>query len=118
MTNYKALAAEYRLVDKRCRYAGSFDALLTGAGRDGKQRTILLDLKTLKHAHSPTRSVAAQCGAYLSMLAQWHPTIWVDQCVGLFSKPGVVELVVHEPQDCLDAWDEQWGRFEAWTPPF
>ena len=118
LNRYECLAAEFRLVDKRCRYAGSLDALLRGVGRDGKERTILMDLKTLKRAHSSTRSVAAQCGAYMSMLDQHFPSLLIDQCVGLFSKPGKVDIVVHEPQDCLDAWDQQWSKYQSWQPAF
>ena len=118
LTRYKALACEFRLVDKRGRYAGSLDALLRGIGSDGKERTILMDLKTLKHPHSSTRSVAAQCGGYLSMLAQHFPTLWVDRVVGLFSKPGSVDLVTHSCQDCLDAWDQRWKDYCDWEPEF
>jgi hypothetical protein len=52
------------------------------------------------------------------MLAQWHPTLWIDNCIVVNSFPGRVEITTYETQDCLDAWDEQWGRFEAWTPSF
>lgn len=100
-TKYQPLAVEHRLVDKKeLYYAGSFDFLLKGT--DGK--IILGDLKTLARANSPTRSVATQLGAYLYLMSQWHPEIMVTRCMGVFSKPGKVELTVHEPQECLDAW--------------
>ncbi len=101
---YQPLAVEHRLVDKDGYYAGSFDCLLRGEGKDGKTKTILCDLKTLSRANSPTRSVATQLGAYLYLMTQWHPDILVDSCMGIFSKPGAVELVVHDPQECLDSW--------------
>lgn len=115
---YKAIATEYRLVDKKMRYAGSLDFLLRGEDRNGKELTLLGDLKTKGNASSKVGDHKAQLGAYLSMLAQWHSDLWVDRCIVVNSFPGRVELTTYETQECLDAWDEQWGKYEAWQPVF
>ena len=116
-SRYEALASEYRLVDKKARFAGSLDFLLKGKDPKGNDRILLGDLKT-KSASGKCGDHKAQLGAYSSMLAQWHPTLWIDNCIVVNSFPGRVEITTYETQDCLDAWDEQWGRFEAWTPAF
>ena len=116
-SRYDALATEYRLVDKKARFAGSLDFLLKGKDPKGKDRILLGDLKT-KSATGKCGDHKAQLGAYASMLAQWHPTLWIDNCIVVNSFPGRVEITTYETQACLDAWDEQWGRFEAWTPAF
>ena len=112
---YEAIAVEHRMVSKDGFFAGSFDALLRGLDKSGKPQTILMDLKTLKHAHSPTRSIAKQAGAYICLLNDNHK-ILVDRVVGVFSKPGSVEMVVEDPQDCIDAWQDCLVEFRKSLP--
>ncbi len=96
-------------------FAGSFDGLLRGFDRDNQPITVLMDLKTLKHAGSPVRSIAKQAGAYITLLNDNHK-IFVDRVVGVFSKPGSVELVVEDPQDCIDAWQDCLLEFRKSLP--
>jgi hypothetical protein len=117
-TRYKAIGVELRLVDKRARYAGSCDFILEGSGSDGKTRRLLCDLKTKRSASSAIGDHKKQLGAYVKMASDFYPTLWIDKCLIVNSFPGRVEITTYETQDCLDAWDEQWGRFEAWTPAF
>ena len=66
-------------------------------------QTILADLKTLSSHRSQTRSIARQAGAYLCLLEDNH-RIFVDKVIGVFSKPGSVEVTVEDPQQCMEAW--------------
>ena len=112
---YQAVAVEHRMVSKDGFFAGSFDGLLRGLDKQGNPQTILMDLKTLKHAGSPVRSIAKQAGAYICLLNDNHK-ILVDRVVGVFSKPGSVELVVEDPQDCIDAWQDCLLEFRKSLP--
>ena len=112
---YEAVAVEHRMVSKDGFFAGSFDALVRGVSKAGDPLTILIDLKTLKHEHSPTRSCAKQFGAYTTLLNDAHH-VYVDKCVGLFSRPGSVELVVEDPQDCIDKWQHCLTEFKKTLP--
>ena len=112
---YQAVAVEHRMVSKDGFFAGSFDGLLRGFNKDNEPITVLMDLKTLKHAGSPTRSIAKQAGAYITLLNDNHQ-IFVDRVVGVFSKPGSVELVVEDPQDCIDAWQDCLLEFRKSLP--
>ena len=114
---YGAIATEYRLVDKKGRYAGSCDFLLKGTDKAGKELTILGDLKS-KSANGKVGNHKCQLGAYAAMFAQHHPSLWIDRCIVVNSFPGRVELSTHETQECLDAWDEQWARYQSWQPAF
>ena len=112
---YEAIAVEHRMVSKDGFFAGSFDGLLRGLDKQGKPITVLMDLKTVKRANSPTRSIAKQAGAYITLLNDNHQ-IFVDRVVGVFSKPGSVELVVEDPQDCIDAWQDCLLEFRKSLP--
>ena len=112
---YEAVAVEHRMVSKDGFFAGSFDGLLRGFSKEGEPITVLMDLKTLKHAGSPTRSIAKQAGAYICLLNDNHKII-VDRVVGVFSKPGSVELVVEDPQDCIDKWHHCLTEFKKTLP--
>ena len=114
---YGAIATEYRLVDKRGRYAGSCDFLLKGTDTKGKEICLLGDLKS-KSANGVKGDHKAQLGAYAAMFAQHHPSLWIDRCIVVNSFPGRVELSTYETQDCLDAWFEQWAKYQSWQPAF
>ena len=112
---YSAIASEYRLVDRRGRYAGSLDALVRGIDRDGKWSNVLLDLKT-KSANGTCGDHRAQLGAYTRMLNQWHSTLEIARCLVVNSFPGRVELSVYTVQECVDAWDQKWTDYCEWDP--
>jgi hypothetical protein len=114
---YSAIATEYRLVDRRGRYAGSLDALLRGKDRDGKWANILLDFKT-KSPSGTCGDHRAQLGAYCRMLNQWHCTIEITRCLVLNIFPGRVDLSVYSVQECTDAWDQRWKDYCNWKPDF
>ena len=115
---YKAIATEYRLVDKRRRYAGSLDFLLAGETPSGEPKVLLGDLKSKQRLNSAVGDHRAQLGAYYSMLIQHHPYLIVDQCIVVNSFPGKVEISVYEPQQCLEAWDDRYQAFCEWKPSF
>ena len=114
---YSAIATEYRLVDRRGRYAGSLDALVRGKDRDGKEATILLDFKS-KSASGSCGDHRAQLGAYARMLNQWHRTLQITRCLVLNVFPGRVDLSVYSVQECTDAWDQRWKDYCDWEPDF
>ena len=114
---YTAIATEYRLVDRRGRYAGSLDALVRGKDRNGKEATVLLDFKS-KSARGSCGDHRAQLGAYARMLNQWHSTLEITCCLVLNVFPGRVELSVYSVQECTDAWDQRWKDYCDWEPDF
>ena len=118
LNRYKAIATEYRLVDKRKRYAGSLDFLMAGETPSGEHKVWLGDLKSKQRANSSIGDHRAQLGAYVSMLMQHHPSLVVDECVVVNSFPGRVEISVHTVQDCLAAWDDKFQAFQDWKPSF
>lgn len=104
------LGVEYRLVDPRRRCAGSCDFIL----RTAKGTVVLGDLKTVgttPAAHS-RKTADAQLGSYCSMLALHHPLL-IERCVTVVAGPGVALVKPSEPDACVDAWEEAWGRHEA-----
>ena len=117
-SKYRALATEYRLVDKRRRWAGSFDFLLAGQDPKGNDRVIIGDLKTRSKASSSALNAKAQLGCYIATLMQWFPYLVVDVAVTVNSFPGRVDVVTAEPEECLAAWDDRYQAFADWKPSF
>ena len=109
----ETLATEYRVVDRYNSVAGSFDFLLRH--KDDPSFVILGDLKTVssKKAVSGRKPATAQLGAYAKMLQQWQPKISIAQCVTVVSGPERCKVITEDPRDCIDAWEEAWGRFQA-----
>ena len=109
----ETLATEYRVVDRYNSVAGSFDFLLRHA--DDPSFVVLGDLKTVssKKAVSGRKPASAQLGAYAKMLQQWQPKITITQCVTVVSGPEKCKVIKEDPQDCIDIWEEAWGRFQA-----
>jgi len=107
----ETLATEFRVVDRFNSVAGSFDFLIKQ--KDGM--TILGDLKSVSSvkAVSSRKPATGQCGAYVKMLQQHYPRIVVSQCVTVVSGPGKVKIIREEPQDCINAWEEAYGRHKA-----
>ena len=114
---YEVLAVEHRMVSLDGFYAGSLDCLLRGEDKNGEMQTILADLKTLSSHRSQTRSIARQAGAYLCLLGDTH-RIFVDKVIGVFSKPGSVEVTIEDPQQCMEAWVDCLDLFKNWKPSF
>ena len=107
----ETLATEFRVVDRFNSVAGSFDFLIKQ--KDGM--TILGDLKSVSSAKavSSRKPATGQCGAYVKMLQQHYPRTVVSQCVTVISGPGKVKVVREEPEDCINAWEEAYGRHQA-----
>ena len=116
-SQFEAIGVEHRMVSPDRFYAGSIDVLLKGNDKNGEPQTILADLKTLSSKRSPTRSISKQAGAYICLLADVE-RIQVDKVLGVFSKPGSVEITVEDPQDCIDAWLDCLDAFKKWKPSF
>ncbi len=107
----ETLATEFRVVDRFNSVAGSFDFLIKQ--KDGM--TILGDLKTVSSAKavSGRKAATGQCGAYVKMLQQHYPRIQVAQCVTVVSGPNKVKVIKQEPENCINAWEEAYGRHQA-----
>ena len=107
----ETLATEFRVVDRFNSVAGGFDFLI----REESGMIILGDLKTVSSAKavSSRKPATGQCGAYVKMLMQHYPQIVVSQCVTVVSGPGKVKIIREEPQDCINAWEEAYGRHQA-----
>ncbi len=113
-TKYRAIAVEHRLYGlwSRLTYAGSLDFLLT----DG-ERLLLGDLKTLSSARGKTRDISGQLGAYCIAIEQ-HYGLFVDACIGVFSKPGSVDVTTYTPDQCTESWTRAVERYEMQQLPF
>lgn len=112
----EVLATEYSVVDRYNSVAGSFDFLI----RDSNSRVILGDLKTVSSAKSVSsrKPATAQLGAYCKFL-NMHVPLLIDECITVVSGPGKCKVIRQSPQDeCIPAWEEAWGRFEATQPKF
>jgi len=109
----KTLATEFRVVDRFNSVAGSFDFLI--CHKDDPGFVILGDLKTVSSAKavSGRKPATMQLGAYTKMLGQHFGHITVTQCVTAISGPGKVKIIREEPQDCINAWEEAYGRHQA-----
>jgi hypothetical protein len=109
----ETLATEYRVVDRYNSVAGSFDFLLRY--EDDPSFVILGDLKTVssRKAVSGRKPATAQLGAYAKMLQQWHAKLTVTECVTVVSGPEKCKVIRQDPCECMNAWEEAWGRFQA-----
>jgi len=107
----ETLATEFRVVDRYNSVAGSFDFLI----KQESGMIILGDLKTVSSAKavSSRKPATGQCGAYVKMLLQHYPQIVVSQCVTIISRPGKVKVIREDPEDCVNAWEEAYGRHQA-----
>ena len=107
---FEPIAIEHRLCDLSRGVGGSLDAL----GYDNfTGKLVLLDLKSQSSAKYGTYSTDAQMGGYLGMLINRHG-ITIDECLTIWSRPG--ECLVGDPQDpndCLEAWEEAYEKWEA-----
>jgi len=107
---FEPIAIEYRMCDLRRGIGGSCDAL----GYDGfTGRLVLLDLKSQSSSKYGTYSTDAQMGGYLSMLIDRHG-ITVDECLTVWARPG--KCLIGDPQspdECLQAWEETYAKWEA-----
>ena len=115
----EVLATEYRVVDRYNSVAGSLDFCLRY--EDDPGFILVGDLKTVssKKAVSSRKPATAQLGAYAKMLELWHPNIRITECVTVVSGPDKCKVIRQSPQDeCIPAWEEAWGRFEATQPKF
>ena len=112
----EVLATEFCLVDKRSRYAGSFDALL----KTSKGSISLVDFKSVSSVKSmKTRKPAlAQLGGYASMLLDWAPHITIDKLVTCVIAPGESRVISSEVNDGLIAWGDAWDTFKLLECPF
>ena len=113
----EVLATEFQLVDKRGRYAGSYDALI----RTAKTKKVsLVDFKSVSSVKSmKTRKPAtAQLGGYASMLIDWFPHITIDKLVTCVIAPGESRVISSEVNDGLIAWGDAWDTFKLLECPF
>lgn len=96
---WEPAAVEMRLVDPRHSIAGSLDCILRNKD-DG--RHVLADLKTLGSSHAKTRDISPQLGGYLNLADQCAPHFPdITRCIGIWARPGAVELTTYETQDCI-----------------
>ena len=112
---FTPIAIELRMVSPDRFFTGAFDCLLEGPDKDGNTIRVLADFKTLSKPHSPTRKLARQLGSYCSLLIDTHQ-LSVSKCMGIFCRPGSVELTVEEPDDCLGAWVDCLDTFRKSLP--
>lgn len=113
----ETLATEYLLVDRYRPVAGSTDFIVRY--KDDPSFVLLGDLKTVSSTKAVTsrKSPLAQLGAYARMFQQWHPRIKITGCVTVISGPDKCKVRMHSPEDdCIPAWEECWGKFEAQLP--
>ena len=105
------MGVELRLVDPRLSLAGSCDFLIKTA----KGSVVLGDLKTCSSESSAKnrKGADAQLGAYLGMLNQNYPDVFIDRCVTVVSGPGICRVISADPDDCTAAWDEAYGLWKA-----
>ena len=109
------LATEMALVDKRARYAGSFDALIaTSSGIS------LVDFKSVSSVKSMKgrKPAVAQLGGYRAMLADWFPEIGVTKLVTCVVAPGDSRVISTDVDEGLAAWTDAWDAFQLKECPF
>ena len=120
--DFELLATEYRLCDAKRSVGGSFDFLLRrrDSGPEKDWPVVLGDLKTVssRKAVSSRKPATAQLGAYLSMMQQHHPRLWISECVTVVAGPERCRVIQQTPDECAAAWEDAWGRFECVQPDF
>jgi len=114
----ETLATEFRVVDRFNSVAGSFDFLI--CHKDDPGFVILGDLKTVSSAKavSGRKPATMQLGAYTKMLGQHFGYISVTQCVTVVSGPEKCKVIRQQPEDCINAWEEAYGRHQAQLASF
>ncbi len=51
------------------------------------------------------------------MWEQWNPNVRITECVTVISGPEKCKVRRHSPEDdCIPAWEECWGKFQALQP--
>ncbi len=120
--DFELLAVEYRVCDAKRSVGGSFDFLIRLPSDEPKKDwpIVLGDLKTVstRAAVGSRKPATAQLGAYLSMLQQHHPRLWVSECVTVVAGPERCRVIRQTPDACAAAWEDAWGRFECIQPDF
>ena len=105
--DFKVLAVEYRMCDLKRSIGGSLDALGIFKGK-----TMLVDLKTQKSADARPYSTDRQMGGYVSMLADHHPNIWIDECRTVWARPGKTTVGrAQNPAICCCEFQDAWWNF-------
>jgi len=109
----ETLATEFCVVDRFNSVAGSFDFLVRY--KDDPSFVILGDLKTVSSAKavSGRKAATGQLGAYTKMLGQHFGYISVTQCVTVVSGPEKCKVIRQQPEDCINAWEEAFGKHQA-----
>ena len=112
----EVLATEFCLVDKRGRYAGSFDALIKTA----KGSVSLVDFKSVSSVSSMKnrKPATAQLGGYASMWIDWFPQQSIDKLVTCVIAPGQSRVISADVSEGLMAWGEAWDLFRVMECPF
>lgn len=102
------VASELPLYDTRRNVAGTTDAVLQL--KNGTYA--VLDLKTQSKATSSPYDTKPQLGAYLAMLNEHYPTLYVSTCLTLWARPNKTVLQSHDPDACWAAWDDVFSKYE------
>lgn len=108
------VASELAMYDTRRNVAGTADAVVQFA--DGTYA--VLDLKTQSSRKSSCYDTKPQLGAYLAMLNEHYPEVFVSRCLTLWARPGQTKLEPHDPDACWAAWDGMFQAYEALHRPF
>ena len=106
----KVLASELRLVNPKKNMGGSVDFLIVT-----KRGTVTVgDLKTVKSYPSLQRRkpATAQLGAYIEMLQINYPLLYIEKAVTVVAAPGQTKVLASEPDECLEAWDKAWNKYQ------
>ena len=108
------VASELPLYDSKRNVAGCTDAVVRFP--DGTYA--VLDLKTQSRTDSSPYDTKPQLGAYLAMINEHYPDLFISRCLTLWSRPGKATLQSHDPDECWAAWDEVFSRYELIHRPF
>lgn len=112
---YTPIAVEHRMASPCGLFAGSCDAVLVK--RDEPTKAILVDLKTQSSASSQAYSTHRQMGAYCRLLEQNH-NLFVHRCVTVWAKPGMTNLTIATPDECVPQWFDALDAFKLLHIPF